>query len=364
MEIHFFIPDVNPLGGRERVVLETARLFIQQGHQVYLTSIESANHDTCTYDIPPNLSIQHLNFGKHTHRRLLKIVYEIKLIFWLLKNIKSDRIYISTDVWSNLAFSVFRLFRKNTIIGCDHGAYGTGGPKVNWLKGIYRHLNALVVLTEEDRNTYQQKNGLNNVCVIPNALPFAAEHLPLPDYAAKKIITLGRFAPIKGYDLLIREIKPVLRQYPDWQLYIVGKGEMQQRLQDLIEAEQLQGQVILQAAVKEVIPEYLSASVYVCSSLKEGFPMTLLEAKSLGLPIVSYDCNHGPRHIIQHEQDGLLIPYRDAQQFAAALNRLLANETLREQLGKAGKHNAAAYTPANIYQKWRQLLEQVDNHGN
>ena len=72
--------------------------------------------------------------------------------------------------------------------------------------------------------------------------------------------------------------------------------------------------------------EFQSASIFVCSSRFEGFGLVIVEAKSFGLPVVSFDCDCGPSDIVRHGEDGLLVAKEDVRALATALDRLMSND--------------------------------------
>jgi glycosyltransferase involved in cell wall biosynthesis len=99
------------------------------------------------------------------------------------------------------------------------------------------------------------------------------------------------------------------------------------------------------------------ASVFALSSRFEGFGMVAVEAMSRGLPVVSFDCPHGPGEIVTHGRDGLLVAPEDVDGLSAALEELMVDPVRRAALGAAARRTAAAYHPDVIAAAWEALLE-------
>jgi glycosyltransferase involved in cell wall biosynthesis len=78
-----------------------------------------------------------------------------------------------------------------------------------------------------------------------------------------------------------------------------------------------------------------------------------------GLPVVSFDCPHGPAQIIGDERDGLLVPAQDVPALAGALGRMMDDERLRRAMGEAARRTAEAYLPDTIGARWDALLEEL-----
>lgn len=108
------------------------------------------------------------------------------------------------------------------------------------------------------------------------------------------------------------------------------------------------------------IPELLSISdLVVLPSYREGLPVSLQEALSMGLPVVTTDAP-GCREVVDDGVNGLLVPVRDARAVAIAIGKLLANQRLREQMGKASLHKARTEFDAwRIAEAHIQLYESL-----
>jgi len=194
------------------------------------------------------------------------------------------------------------------------------------------------------------------VTVIPNsARPLSG---PPVDPAARVAVAAGRFGKLgqKGFDLLIPAWASAAERHPDWQLRIYGDGVLRRRLEGMIEALELDDRVKLPGATDNMGQAMSEASIFVLSSRYEGFPLILLEAMSKGLACVSFDCPTGPREVVHHGENGLLVPPADVEQLADAIVEVIEDDELRRRLGEAGRVTARAFEMASIGPQWDALL--------
>jgi glycosyltransferase involved in cell wall biosynthesis len=103
------------------------------------------------------------------------------------------------------------------------------------------------------------------------------------------------------------------------------------------------------------------ASIFALSSRFEGFPMVLLEAMSVGLPVVSFDCPTGPREIVEDGRNGLLVPEADVDALAAALIRMIEDDELRRRCSKGALETAERYSIEAIGARWDELIEWLSH---
>ncbi|MBV6879077.1 glycosyltransferase [Epilithonimonas ginsengisoli] len=218
----------------------------------------------------------------------------------------------------------------------------------NWLDSKYSH----IVVLNEDEKKYVKSN---NAVVIPNSVC-------VPEYKAelknKTVIAAGRISPVKAFDELIQAWKVVYDNFPDWQLHIYGDDYLDtgEKLSELIGQLELQDVISFKESVKDLPYVMQHYSIYAMSSITECFPMVLLEALSVGLPIVSYDCPNGPRNIIRDKEDGLLAEYRNKRSLAEKLLELINDENKRLEMGNSAKINVQRFNNDRVMELWCNLL--------
>lgn len=229
-----------------------------------------------------------------------------------------------------------------------------------WMHNLVSHLKRLdrfVVLTEEDKSSWTE---LSNVEVIPDPLAFDINQVsPLTN---KRVIAVGRYVYQKGFDLLLQAWKKIEQQHPDWELVIYGMGDRTPYEQIITELQIDRTRCHLNGSTSDIKSEYLNSSLFVFSSRFEGFGMVLIEAMACGLPVVSFDCSCGPKDIVRHNEDGLLVSSGSIGLLAKAMSKMMYNDNLRQQMAKAAVKNVQRYKLNAICQHWKSLFDiLIDN---
>ncbi|MPY59865.1 glycosyltransferase family 4 protein [Streptomyces spongiae] len=242
----------------------------------------------------------------------------------------------------------------------EHMNHGTHKRDVQQrIRETYPRFDAVAVLTERDRDEYEELLPGTRVVRIPNAV-HSLDQVPARPQS-KIAVAAGRLFPQKGFDMLIPAWAKLVETFPDWQLRIYGSGEKKAELRILIEEHHLYNHVFLMGHTDRLDDELAKASFYVLSSRFEGLPMVMIEAMSHALPVVSFDCPTGPADVLTHGIDGLLVPPEDPDALADAMARLMADEKLRADMGVAAVLTAASYGPDAVHPRWEALF--TDLHG-
>lgn len=149
------------------------------------------------------------------------------------------------------------------------------------------------------------------------------------------------------------------KHHPDWILDIFGEGFYKDSLTRQIKDRKLEYSITIYPFTQNITQEYLNSSILALSSNYEGFGLVLIEAMSLGVPCVSFDCPFGPSEIIRNQEDGLLVKNGDIQGFANAICHLIEHEAERKAFGKSAKENVKRYSPQNIMPQWEMLFHKL-----
>ena len=139
----------------------------------------------------------------------------------------------------------------------------------------------------------------------------------------------------KQFDLLIKAFLKLKEKHLDWDLVILGNGEERDNLNHMTRNFGITDRVHFPGSVGNISEWYERADLFVLSSIVEGFPNVLLEALTYGLPCISFDCNTGPRDIIQDGFNGILVdPNEKELGLSNAIDKIIVNQELRLNLSK------------------------------
>jgi glycosyltransferase involved in cell wall biosynthesis len=140
---------------------------------------------------------------------------------------------------------------------------------------------------------------------------------------------------------------------------IIGEGPLRAQLAQTIEELGIQKQVQLLGARSE-IPELLNTlDIFVLPSLSEGLPMSILEAMACGLPVVATRVGGIPE-VVLDGQTGILVSSQDVPQFASALETLVQQKSIRENLGSQGRQRVVEhFSRQRMVQEYQALYESL-----
>lgn len=296
------------------------------------------------------------------------IINNLRRIFTLrklLRNLNPDAVLSfmpTANVTLALALTRGRRYRA---IGSEHTHPPSDPLGFIWetLRAkSYSRLDAVVALTEETATWLAKRTRAKQIKVISNPviwpLPSQTPWVRPPDrvHNLRFLLAVGRLDEVKGFHHLIEIFSRLKSKYPNWRLVIVGEGDQRVDLEKKIQEYDLIDSIQMPGAIGNIGDWYSSVDIYVMTSRTEGFPNTLIEAMSYGLPVISFDCKTGPRDIINHGVNGLLIPDQKNDVMIRELARLMDDSKLRLKLGQNAKNILTDLTVERISKNWQDLL--------
>ncbi|MGX6591113.1 glycosyltransferase family 4 protein [Cetobacterium ceti] len=375
MHIVYIVPSIETKGGVERVLSKRTNYFIEKfGYKVSIITFkkESLEKTFFNYNKKIKLYSGEQKISEDNNNFLNRILIKVKFFKSNIKKIQKIIDEIQPDIIVSINYnlsSLLKLKTKAIKIKEKHGPRNLDfiekkqgickiKKKIKKLElMIYEEkkqkLDKYIILTKVDIKYWKYKE---NIFVIPNTLTFETEKKS--SLENKKIISIGRYEKEKDYNALIDIWNIIEKKNKDWKLDIYGDGSLREILEIKIKKINLKN-IHLKEPIKNVKEELLKNSVYVSTSKYEGFGLAILEAMHCGLPIISFDCQSGPRELIRDGKNGYLIPQEDINSYANKLLELMNNFEKRKQMGYESKKRSYDFTEDKIMNMWRELFEEV-----
>jgi GalNAc-alpha-(1->4)-GalNAc-alpha-(1->3)-diNAcBac-PP-undecaprenol alpha-1,4-N-acetyl-D-galactosaminyltransferase len=229
---------------------------------------------------------------------------------------------------------------------------------------IYPIADAVTVQTEDGAEWFRRCTGVRRLVVIPNAVRFP-QAFPIADTDAQTsvarplILAMGRLVKQKGFDLLLDAFHRSRLMENGWHLTILGEGVERDALELQATKLGIADAVTLPGFVSNVGQWLMQADIFVLSSRYEGFPNALMEAMQLGRATISFDCQSGPKDLIENNYNGYLVPAEDIHGLSEALRHVALDASLRSRLGTEAIKISDRFSPETVYKRWLQLLDTV-----
>ena len=224
---------------------------------------------------------------------------------------------------------------------------------------LYPSASGCVFQTEQAKEYYKKILKCDSV-VLRNPLNPDFNVKPYEGKRTQRIVTMGRLSPEKNQKLLIEAFSKIADKFPAYNVEIFGEGPMRGELEQCIEGYGLSNRIFLMGR-KDNVQQYIAdAEIFVLPSNSEGMPNALIEAMALGLTCIATDCPiGGSAVIIQHEQNGLLIPMNDVKGLTNALEELLNDKIYARKLGAVACKVSEDFGATKVCREWEAFLCEI-----
>ena len=197
---------------------------------------------------------------------------------------------------------------------------------------LYEKAHKIIAVSDSIKTELKDRKKLyEKTIVINNGFPISQIKLKsnepidqkyIPIFSKPNIINVGRLTYQKGQWLLIEATRRIVKNIPNFQLVIIGEGELKSELENQINQYKLNENVTIIEFDANPFKYIAKSNIFVLSSLYEGFPNVLVEAMACGVPVIATDCLSGPREILAPNYlYGQMIDYSQLGEFGILINR-------------------------------------------
>ncbi len=363
----FVLPSLGG-GGAERAVVDLVRGMDRERFQITLALFSQSG--PFLPQVPSDVQVVGLRGAKQ---------YDVRLVLRLARLLQRARPQIVfgalryANLVTLLAHSLVRsqspvVVNEQNLPSAEFALFGGGRIKSWLLKRLYPGASLVTAISHGIARELTTRYGLaaRRVVVIPNPVDcdrvhsLAAAELEHPWFLCGRpvVVAAGRLHPQKGFGYLVRAFALVRNALP-CKLVILGEGPQRGELEQLIVELGLSEDIALPGFQDNPYKFMGRASLFVLSSLYEGFGNVLVEALALGTPVVSTACPVGPDEIVTDGETGLLVPPADEQALAEAMTKVLNDSELQRSLSANGPARAADFALQHIVAKYAALFERL-----
>jgi glycosyltransferase involved in cell wall biosynthesis len=352
----YFFKLENSAGGAERSVVWLSNKLVSNGHIVHLISLDRPT-SKIFYTINKRVLWHKIGFRNDSFGKLAKL---IKLTS-LLKSIKSD-VFIGFVMGGDKVVYASCLLSKTKLIAAERNSPIMYSIKLSKISK-FLHLNLFFLAKKIVTQFSAYKSGYpfylrKKIVAIPNPVKPAREiaKVNLKNGKQYTLLCVSRFDKQKNLESLIMAFSMLAKECNNWNLKIIGNGILKPDIQNLINNLDLNKRIKIIDSKTDVESEYAKAHLFCLPSIWEGFPNSLAEALSAGLPSIGFLSCDGVNKLIKHGKNGILIKKNNHENLAIGIKSLMKNSSLRLKMSKKAILISSEYREDEIYKSWEKVL--------
>ncbi|WP_373117235.1 glycosyltransferase [Holdemania massiliensis] len=361
MKIQFVIPTLSS-GGAERIVTNLANELSAKGHEVKIILLENKKP---FYQLNERVCIQTTDIKVNRDNRICALLHISRnILFRLPSYIKKQTKEFSPDAiisflpYADIAVYLSGIHRKGYKIVFSERNDPTRRSFFmrHLLEIIYTKGHALVCQSERVAEFYHSVEK-NKKFVIPNSV--VKENIPdeVAERSPLRIVAVGRLDTQKNFEMLIDSFCISYKRLPPkTSLTIYGEGPLRNVLQEKIKLKGMLESIYLPGVSKNLLNEIKDASLFIMSSNYEGFPNALLEAMTIGLPVISTNFWTGTAAELIDDENGRLVEVGNIEGLANAIVQIMNDDILRVKMRKENRKLLDKYASDRIIQKWCEII--------
>ena len=372
MKLLYFTIQINMLGGLAKIVIEKINWLVAHGYDVTLCNIErldvvpaytiDSRVKLVRGDIStvPGGALTRLKGVLGAVKRTREIIEQERpdvivnahcpLVTWIIPWVSGK---IPTIIEMHQSRQGLEVFNKQFMDAFSRWLH-------RWsIRWIYSKYDKFVVLTNGDREAWDTKNCIT----IPNFSSIkkteSAQGSRFKVQSSKhQIIMLARLMPQKRIDLMIEVWAKLAKDFPNWQVKVLGDGMLKEELESVVEMLGVKDSFLLPGGVNNVTSELENSDILCLTSEYEGFGIVLIEAMLKGIPVMAFEYV-GVHDIIENGADGYVVPFGDVDAYAERLRELMTSQELREKFSSRAMESVKKFDKEWVMNMWVELFNNL-----
>ncbi len=348
---------------------------LQNDYEIHLIPFSKIDKNKIKYELPEKVIIEDINFKDEIsqfdlnfNKKISNKEYgkAIKLLFSCINTyiFKRFKIRKQLEQLSNkddifiFASGELLIFAPSNRFIIQHFHFNSKLYK-SFVSKLFRLISKkpdyYIFLSESTKESIDKKNKMNS-SVIYNPSRFKRKENF--DYHNNTLISVCRFENQKDPLMLLKIAKELDKRNFNYTFNIFGNGSLKKKMEKYINKNDLKN-VHLISGISKLEPYYLESDLYIITSKFEGFPLTVIEANTLSIPVIWKEMSDPTNSIMKNDVNGYIIDSNNPTLFADKIIEVLSNKEKLRKLKETTYELSEKYQEENIINSWKRLLEKI-----
>lgn len=341
----FILPFFYGIGGVEKV-LQQRLLFLSQHYTIKV--IESNPDFSLPIHSIPSIEVIRLEKKRNA---LLQFILYIKTCRQIIQKFQPNAISVLDNGWKGLFVpwlvkNIPLFYEMHSVIPFKNKGIAMYQIEKTIYSLLLRNFDRLILLNQRMSNAWNHPQKK----IIPNGITLTKSSFS--DQDSKNILWVGRESAEKNLPAMLQIWEQIAEKHPDWKLLVYTPKEVKNSFFHQ-KKEHLRMQNVI--GESDTFAIYSQGTIFCNTSEVESFGLSMIEAMHHGLAVISFDVDFGPRNILDHEKNGILVPSFDCSAYANQLDQFMTDPQKRQKFAIAAFEKSLQFNVQKIHEDWLQF---------
>lgn len=354
-----FVTTTLSIGGAERVVSLLASSLAELGHEACILKYYEVDNE---YPVSDKVTVVNMSGGGSAEYRKISYLEKVRRIRRILRQQRPD--FVIPFLFQVALCTEIAAFGVKTCVLQSIRNNPTASPAKKTsriLRDLLVYNSKCTLVQNQVQKDYFPKKYHSKIHVLFNPI---AENLLAAQWNPPKeqfvVCGIGRLERQKNFTLLMDAFRRAFADIPEAVLQIYGQGSLMEELKAYAEKTGLGDRIQMMGRSNDIQSVYERTSLFVLSSDFEGMPNALMEAMAVGVPCISTNCPTGPSDLVDHGENGLLVPVGDLDAMAETMREIYDQKyDLKRMTAEARKTIRRLCSADQIAQQMIEICENI-----